>query len=63
MPNQNAEQIARDKIDMMLVASGWIIQSKKNLNLNAGLGIVAKEYQTDIGPADKFYLSINDQLA
>lgn len=36
----------------MLVASGWIVQSKKNLNLNAGLGIAITEYQTDVGPAD-----------
>ena len=50
--NQNPEQIARDKIDAMLIASGWIIQSKKELNLNAGLGVAVTEYQTDIGPAD-----------
>jgi type I site-specific restriction endonuclease len=52
MPNQNPEQLARDKIDAMLMASGWIVQSKKNLNLNAGLGIAVREYQTDVGPAD-----------
>ncbi|MDQ2719446.1 MAG: DEAD/DEAH box helicase family protein [Bacteroidota bacterium] len=52
MPNQNPEQIARDKIDAMLIASGWIIQSKRNINLNAGLGVAVTEYQTGIGPAD-----------
>jgi type I restriction enzyme R subunit len=50
--NQNPEQLARDRIDLLLNASGWIIQDKKSINLNAGLGIAVREYQTDIGPAD-----------
>ncbi len=50
--NQNPEQIARDKIDAMLIASGWVIQSKNNINLAAGLGVAVREYQTDVGPAD-----------
>ncbi|HEY9533179.1 MAG TPA: hypothetical protein VIQ77_01520 [Mucilaginibacter sp.] len=50
--NQNPEQLARDLIDAMLIASGWIMQSKKNLNLNAASGVAVREYQTDIGPAD-----------
>ncbi|MEP7231522.1 MAG: DEAD/DEAH box helicase family protein [Ginsengibacter sp.] len=56
--NQNAEQIARDKIDAMLVASGWIVQSNKNLNLKAGLGVAIREYRTDVGPAD-YVLFVN----
>ncbi|MEO5649185.1 MAG: DEAD/DEAH box helicase family protein [Ginsengibacter sp.] len=50
--NQNPEQLARDKIDAMLIASGWIIQSKKEINLASGLGVAVREYQTDVGPAD-----------
>jgi len=50
--NQNPEQIARDNIDRKLIASGWIIQNKKQINLNAGLGVAVREYQTDAGPAD-----------
>jgi len=50
--NQNPEQIARDQIDLMLRASGWVIQNKKEVNMNAGIGIAIREYQTDIGPAD-----------
>ncbi|MGN6802124.1 MAG: DEAD/DEAH box helicase family protein [Ginsengibacter sp.] len=50
--NQTPEQIARDKIDAMLVASGWIVQSKNEINLTAGLGVAVREYQTDVGPAD-----------
>lgn len=50
--NQNPEQLARDTIDAMLIASGWVIQSKKSINLKAGNGIAVREYQTDVGPAD-----------
>jgi type I restriction enzyme, R subunit len=52
MANQNPEQIARDNIDKHLIACGWVIQSLKHVNLNAGVGVAVKEYLTDIGPAD-----------
>ncbi len=52
MLNQNPEQIARDHIDKQLIACGWLIQSIKRVNLNAGLGVAVKEYLTDVGPAD-----------
>ena len=55
MPNQNPEQLARDKIDQLLLASGWVIQDKKTLNLAAGLGVAVREYQTDAGPADYIF--------
>ena len=51
-PNQNPEQIARDQIDKRLAEAGWIVQDKKAIDFNAGLGIAVREYQTDIGPAD-----------
>ena len=50
--NQNPEQIARDKIDSLLEQAGWLVQSSKKIDLNAGLGIAVREYQTDVGPAD-----------
>ncbi len=50
--NQNPEQIARDQIDQLLLASGWVIQDKKQVNLAAASGIAIREYQTDVGPAD-----------
>lgn len=52
MVNQNAEQIARDKIDEMLKLAGWAVQDKKEIDLNVGLGQAVREYQTDVGPAD-----------
>jgi type I restriction enzyme, R subunit len=61
MLNQNPEQIARDHIDKLLLASGWIIQDKRKINLSAGAGIAVREYQTDIGPAD--YILFVDKKA
>lgn len=52
MVNQNPEQIARDAIDKQLIACGWLVQNKKQINLNAGPGVAVREYQTDVGPAD-----------
>ena len=52
MANQNPEQIARDNIDKNLLACGWVIQSIKQVNLNAGISVAVKEYLTDVGPAD-----------
>jgi len=52
MVNQSPEQIARDHIDRLLVASGWAVQNKKQINLNAKLGVAVREYTTDVGPAD-----------
>lgn len=49
MINQNPEQIARDQIDQQLLAAGWRIQDKANLELNAAPGVV-REYQTNVGP-------------
>jgi type I restriction enzyme R subunit len=51
-PNQNPEQIARDNIDELLKASGWAVQDKNQIDLNAGLGQAVREYPTDTGPAD-----------
>lgn len=50
--NQNAEQIARDKIDAELAAAGWAVQKKTEINLGAKLGVAVREYHTNVGPAD-----------
>ncbi len=52
MANQNPEQIARDKVDALLAAAGWVVQDHAAPDLNAGLGIALREYPTDIGPTD-----------
>src|SRR3954465_14878798 len=56
--NQTPEQLVRDQIDKMLLASGWLVQSKKQINLAAAVGVAVREYQTDIGPAD-YILFVN----
>lgn len=50
--NQNPEQIARDKIDIMLREAGWTVHSKNKVDLSASRGVAVREYQTDVGPAD-----------
>ena len=51
-PNQNPEQVARDRIDAQLRAAGWAVQDKDSIDLNEGEGQAVREYTTDIGPAD-----------
>ncbi|MGN6212516.1 DEAD/DEAH box helicase family protein [Parafilimonas sp.] len=58
MLNQNPEQLARDEIDRQLLACGWVVQYKKEINLSASQGVAVREYQTNIGPAD-YVLFIN----
>ena len=58
--NQSPEELARDKIDKQLLACGWKIQNKNEINLNAGIGVAVREYQTDIGPAIICCLSIGN---
>lgn len=50
--NQTPEELARDNIDRRLASCGWIVQHKKQIDLNAGIGVAVREYQTDVGPAD-----------
>ena len=50
--NQNPEQLARDQIDEQLIAAGWVVQSKAEIDLDASLGVAVREWQTDVGPAD-----------
>ncbi len=52
MVNQNPEQIARDKIDKLLQASGWTVQNNKQIDFSVGQGQAVRECQTDVGPAD-----------
>ncbi|MDD3029394.1 MAG: type I restriction-modification enzyme R subunit C-terminal domain-containing protein [Alphaproteobacteria bacterium] len=60
MLNQNPEQIARDRIDAELEESGWVVQSAKEMNFGAGLGVAVREFQTDVGPVD-YALFVNQK--
>jgi type I restriction enzyme R subunit len=46
------EDKARSLIDRRLVTCGWLIQSKVEMNLGAGLGVAVREFQTASGPVD-----------
>jgi len=54
------EQLAREKIDALLSAAGWIVQDFKYINLGAGAGVAVREFQTASGPAD-YVLFVNRQ--
>lgn len=56
--NQTPEQIARDKIDEMLTEAGWLVQSKKKVDLSAGIGVALRETNTVSGSAD-YILFVN----
>ena len=51
-PNQNSEQVARDRIDAQLRAAGWAVQDNDAIDFKEGEGQAVREYTTDCGPAD-----------
>jgi len=50
--DQFPEQLARQKIDAMLLASGWIVQSKNEINLSAAPGVAICELSFKTGEPD-----------
>ena len=46
------EEKARELIDAKLAASGWVVQSYREMNLGAGLGLAVTEFPGAHGPAD-----------
>ncbi|WP_456473424.1 type I restriction endonuclease subunit R [Desulfolithobacter sp.] len=50
--NKTPEQVARDRIDLMLEQAGWSVQDKKQIDFGRAKGIAVREYPTDSGPAD-----------
>ena len=46
------EDKARALIDQRLRAAGWIVQSRAEMNLGAGLGVAVREFKTATGPVD-----------
>lgn len=59
MPNQDPEQIARDKIDEQLLACGWVIQDKEKINLNASTGVVVRYYLTQDGKETDYVMFVD----
>lgn len=46
------EDKAREKIDELLRAAGWVVQDMDEFNRNASLGVAVREYQLPNGAAD-----------
>jgi len=61
MPESTPEQRARQQIDAMLVASGWVVQDYKQFDPAAGRGIALREAPLKSGACD--YLLLVDRKA
>lgn len=46
------EELARQNIDKLLEAAGWVLQDMKDFNRNAALGVAVREFHTLSGPCD-----------
>lgn len=46
------EEKARQKIDQLLEASGWVVQDSQQLDLSASLGVAVRDLSLKTGPAD-----------
>lgn len=55
------EARAREKIDELLTAAGWVVQHRDDMNLGAALGVAVREYPMPAGPCD--YLLFIDRKA
>jgi type I restriction enzyme R subunit len=48
------EEKARETIDGMLVAAGWLIQDRTDTNIDAGRGVAIREFSLGHGYAGRF---------
>lgn len=54
------EDRARENIDKLLTAAGWIVQNKKEANLTAGRGVAVREFPMKSGHGEADYLLFVD---
>src|ERR1700675_4071408 len=57
------EDRARENIDKLLTAAGWIVQDRKQTNLAAGRGVAVGEFPLKAGHGEADYLLFFDQMA
>ncbi len=50
--NPKPEEFARQEIDRLLSAAGWVVQDRKAVNLHAGPGVAVREFPLASGPVD-----------
>ncbi|MCP4146897.1 MAG: DEAD/DEAH box helicase family protein [bacterium] len=60
MANQTPEQIARDRIDLMLEKAGWAVQDKNKADPRAAAGIALREVKNEAGSADYVLFVVRD---
>jgi type I restriction enzyme, R subunit len=60
---ETPEQVARRKIDGDLTSAGWLVQDRKDIDLTAGRGIAAREFQLKSGFGFADYLLYVDRKA
>ena len=60
---ETPEQKARREIDAKLVASGWIVQDRDDMDLTAGRGIAVREFVMKSGFGSADYLLYLDRKA
>jgi type I restriction enzyme R subunit len=57
------EQRARQKIDVALAASGWVVQNRDDMNVSAGRGVAVREFKLTSGHGFADYLLFVDGKA
>ncbi|MFA6033247.1 MAG: DEAD/DEAH box helicase family protein, partial [Myxococcota bacterium] len=62
-PAKDPEDLARDKIDATLEASGWVLQNRADMNLSAGRGVVVRYFPMAPGHGEADYLVFVDGKA
>ncbi|MCH8478442.1 MAG: DEAD/DEAH box helicase family protein, partial [Wenzhouxiangella sp.] len=60
--HQTPEQQAREQIDSLLSAAGWVIQDRAEFNRNAALGVAVREFPLPAGYCD-FLLFVDGKAA
>ena len=56
-----SEQRARQQIDQLLAAAGWVVQDRAAFDRSAALGVAVREFPLPAGPCD--YLLLVDGKA
>ena len=56
------EDRAREEIDRLLLAVGWVLQDKDQLNLGAGCGVAVRNFSLPSGPCD-YLLFVDRKVA
>ncbi|MGH6689944.1 MAG: hypothetical protein ACREF4_04595, partial [Gammaproteobacteria bacterium] len=61
--SSDPERRAREQIDAALVASGWIVQDRDEMNLSAGQGVAVREFRLTAGHGFADYVRFVDGKA